>query len=147
MNILVADGSELIRSRLAERLGNVPGVATVVTADSIRQTLRSVSSGLFGLAILDLHLPDGTSSPIVAAIKQASTQMRVVIFSNDADEVNRRLCMKAGADWFFDKSLELEQILQLAASLAAPQLGAVDELLNFSLPKPSDSRRSERNEV
>ncbi len=73
--------------------------------------------------------------------------MRVVIFSNDADEVNRRLCMKAGADWFFDKSLELEQILQLAASLAAPQLGAVDELLDFSLPNPSDSRRSERNEV
>ncbi len=119
MNVLVVDGSELIRTRLAERIRNVAGVNTVVTADSIRQGFGYLRSGLFDLAILDLHLPDGTSSPIVSAMKQTSKSLRVAIYSNDADEVNRRLCQKAGADWFFDKSLEFEQILQLMSTLAA----------------------------
>jgi len=126
MNVLVVDGSELIRTRLAERIRNVAGVSAVVTADSIRQGFGYLRSGLFDLVVLDLHLPDGTSSPIVPAMKQTSKSLRVAIYSNDADEVNRRLCQKAGADWFFDKSLEFEQILQLMATLAAHPFGPPD---------------------
>jgi len=124
MNILVADGSDLIRTRLAERLRGVVGVSTVVTADSIRQAFSFLRSGLFDLAILDLHLPDGTSSPVVAEMKLTSKNLRVAIYSNDADEVNRRLCQRAGADWFFDKSLEFEKILQIPTNIDPSKKGA-----------------------
>ena len=123
MNLLVVDGSELIRGRLAERLRSVPGVTTVATAETLRQGFGYVRSGLFGLAILDLHMPDGTSSTIVGAMKQASENIVVAIFSNHADEVNRRLCFRAGADWFFDKSLELDEVVRLAAMLARLRVG------------------------
>lgn len=123
MNLLVVDGSELIRGRLAERLRSVPGVTTVATAETLRQGFGYVRSGLFGLAILDLHMPDGTSSTIVGAMKQASENIVVAIFSNHADEVNRRLCRRAGADWFFDKSLELDEVVRLAAMLARLRAG------------------------
>ncbi len=119
MNILTVDGSELIRTRLAERIRKVAGVGLVAVAEDIRQGLNILRSGLFDLAILDLNLPDGTSSTVVGAMKLTSRNLIVAIYSNDADEVNRRLCQKAGADWFFDKSLEFEQILQLTATLAA----------------------------
>jgi DNA-binding response OmpR family regulator len=72
---------------------------------------------------LDLHLPDGTSSTIVDAMKQASENIVVAIFSNHADEVNRRLCFRAGADWFFDKSFELDEVLRLATMLARLRAG------------------------
>lgn len=123
MNILVVDGSDLVRARLADRLREVAGVSTVVVADSIRQGFIFLRSGLFDLAILDLHLPDGTSSPVVGAMKQTSKELRVAIYSNDADEVNHRLCQKAGADWFFDKSLEFETMLQTVVNLAASRAG------------------------
>jgi DNA-binding response OmpR family regulator len=123
VNLLVVDGSELIRGRLAERLRSVPGVTTVATAETLRQGFGYVRSGLFGLAILDLHMPDGTSSTIVGAMKQASENIVVAIFSNHADEVNRRLCRRAGADWFFDKSLELDEVVRLAAMLARLRAG------------------------
>jgi CheY-like chemotaxis protein len=120
MNILVVDGSDLIRSRLADRLRAMPGLATVVCAGTVRQAFNYLRSGLFDLAIVDLHLPDGTSSPIVGAMKQTSPKLAVAIYSNYADDVNRRLCHKAGADWFFDKSLEFDAIVQLTASLSQP---------------------------
>ncbi|MEI6804155.1 MAG: response regulator [Burkholderiales bacterium] len=147
MNILVVDGSELIRSRLAERMRNVPGVATVATADSVRQSLSLLKSGLFDLAILDLHLPDGTSSLIVGAIKQMQPKLRVAIYSNDADDVNRRLCLRAGADWFFDKSLQLEQILQLTATLAAPAGSAPAHAFPSAPFHPTAFEQSQQSEV
>lgn len=147
MNILVVDGSELIRTRLAERIRNVAGVSTVVTAECIRQGLSFLRSGLFDLAFLELHLPDGTSSPIVGVIKQTSKSLQVAIYSNDANEVNRRLCQKAGADWFFDKSLEFEQILHLTATLAASRVGGAVATGQSETVNPTDSQRSERTEV
>jgi hypothetical protein len=36
---------------------------------------------------------------------------------------NRRLCRRAGADWFFDKSLELDEVVRLAAMLARLRAG------------------------
>lgn len=56
-------------------------------------------------------------------MKQASENIVVAIFSNHADEVNRRLCRRAGADWFFDKSLELDEVVRLAAMLARLRAG------------------------
>lgn len=47
----------------------------------------------------------------------------MAIYSNDADEVNHRLCQKAGADWFFDKSLEFETMLQTVVNLADSRRG------------------------
>lgn len=118
MNVLVVDGSELIRNRLAERIRAIAGVGSVATADSVRQGYQYLRSGLFDLAIFDLHLPDGTSSSIAESLKHSHKHLRVVIYSNDADDVNRRLCQKAGVEWFFDKSLEFDQIVSTASELA-----------------------------
>ncbi|MCF8168962.1 MAG: response regulator [Rhodoferax sp.] len=128
MNLLIADASERIRSRLAERLGSVPGVVTVATAATLRQAYAYVRSGSFGLAIMDLHLPDGTASTLAHAMKQASRGLVVVVFSNDADAVNRRLCQKAGVDWFFDKSLEFDEVLRLTSTLAHSHASAASPL-------------------
>jgi len=123
MNLLVVDGSELIQSRLAERLSRIPGVTGVVTRGTIRQAMGCLERGLFDLAILDLNLPDGTSSAVIAAMKQVCRNLVVVILSNNADEFTRRMCQRAGADCFFDKSLEFDRMIQTTENLAASTTG------------------------
>jgi DNA-binding NarL/FixJ family response regulator len=118
MNVLVVDGSDLIRSRLTDRLRSIPGVESVVATGTVREGFALLRSDRFGLAILELLLPDGSSSPMVDAMKQTSKGLVVAVLSNDADPVNRRLCKRAGVDWFFDKSLEFDKMLQLTAALA-----------------------------
>ncbi|MGI9132906.1 MAG: response regulator, partial [Rhodoferax sp.] len=99
MNILVVDDSELIRSRLVGRLHAIAGLGNIVTATTLREALNCLHVGRFDLVILDLHLPDGTSSVAVQTMLRMAPELRIAIFTNDADEVNRRLCVKAGAHW------------------------------------------------
>ena len=132
INLLIVDDSELIRSRLLGRLENVPGIASIHTADTLVQTLKLVSRESPTLVILDIHLPEGNAIPIIGLIKQMAPGMQVAVFTNDASEFCRRKCLQAGADWFFDKSSEFENMLALVQDKGAlndwPQVHQANQL-------------------
>ena len=113
MKILVVDDSELITSRLVARLTAIPGMRDIDTADSLKQTLHCVEFRRPTLLILDLHLPDGDALQILPALKLLAPGMQIAMLTNDASEFNRTKCLQAGADWFFDKSTEFEDVLDL----------------------------------
>jgi two-component system OmpR family response regulator len=71
------------------------------------------------LVILDLHLSDGNAIPIIHAIKQLAPGMQLAMLTNDASALNRSKCMRAGADWFFDKSTEFDDLREVVQQQAA----------------------------
>jgi DNA-binding NarL/FixJ family response regulator len=113
MKLLVVDDSELIRSRLVGMLQGIPGVQEVGTADTLQRTLYSAAHFLPALVVLDLNLPDGNALQIIPRLKRMVPGLRIAVLTNDAHPVHRELCQQAGADWFFDKSKEFEQLLDL----------------------------------
>lgn len=113
MKLLVVDDSELITSRLVARLQAIPGMRDIDTADSLVQTLHCVALRRPTLLILDLHLPDGDAFQILPALRQLAPGIQIAMLTNDASEFNRTKCLQAGADWFFDKSAEFEDVLDL----------------------------------
>jgi two-component system, OmpR family, response regulator len=113
MKLLVVDDSELILDRLVGLLNGLHGMADIDTAETLAQTLAVAQAGHPALAILDFHLPDGNAAQIVPALKQMDPNMIIAVLTNDASESNRVKCMKAGSDWFFDKSTEFEKVLEL----------------------------------
>lgn len=119
--LLVVDDSEPIRSRLVAQLQVIPGVSVIVTAGSLADTLRCVERQHPTLLILDLHLPDGNAIRMLPALKQLAPGMQIAILTNDASEFNRTKCVQAGADWFFDKSTELEGVLDVVKRQRSPQ--------------------------
>jgi len=113
MKLLIVDDSELIRTRLLRLLDGIPGIEAIHTADTLAQTLESVRRVSPTLVILDLHLSDGNSVQIINPLKQLEPGMKIAILTNDASDFNRRKCLKMGADWFFDKSIEFESLLEV----------------------------------
>ena len=113
MKLLVVDDSELIRSRLVGWLQSVPGMPEIDTAGTLKQTLECVQHGHPELLILDLHLPDGNALQILPTLREMAPDMQIAVLTNDASNFNRGKCLKAGADWFFDKSTEFEKVLDL----------------------------------
>jgi len=111
MKILVVDDSELIRFRLVRQIGIIPGVEQVMTASSRLQAQYLVARIQPALVVLDLNLPDGDPVHLIPLFKIIRTDMRVAVLTNDATDYNRQRCLQAGADWFFDKSTEFEQLL------------------------------------
>jgi len=119
MKLLVVDDSELILSRLVGWLQGIPGMAGIDTAATLAQTRQCVERIHPTLVILDLHLPDGNAVPLLPVLKQLAPGMKITILTNDASEFNRAKCLQAGADWFFDKSTEFDNVLALVHQQAA----------------------------
>ena len=119
MKLLIVDDSELILARLLTLLEGIPGIDAIHTAATLAQTLDTVRRVLPTLVILDLHLSDGNAISIIPAIKQLAPGMQLAVLTNDTNAFNRSKCMQAGADWFFDKSTEFENLRDLVRQQAA----------------------------
>lgn len=113
LKLLVADDSELIRSRLVGMLDGIPGIDEIDTADTVAQTLHCVAQNRPTLLILDLHLADGNALRIIPTLKKLAPGMEVVVLTSDDSPFNRARCLQAGADWFFDKPTEFDKALLL----------------------------------
>lgn len=118
MQILVVDDSELIRLRLVRQIAAIPGISRVVTASGRQQAEYLFTTVHPTLVVLDLHLPDGDPVPAIPKFKSARQDAVVAVLTNDATDYNRRRCLQAGADWFFDKSTEFEQLLMQLRQLS-----------------------------
>jgi DNA-binding NarL/FixJ family response regulator len=63
--------------------------------------------------ILDLALPDGLGTRIIKPLKRLSPTLRVAMLTLLAGPVYRERCLQLGADWFFDKATETEDLLDV----------------------------------
>ncbi len=109
MKVLVADDSQPIRERLVERLSRLSDVQVaqaVDAADAVRQT------EIFwpDVAVLDIRMPGGGGIKALGKIKAFKPDTTILIITNYPYAQYRRKCLDAGADFFFDKSTEFEQV-------------------------------------
>src|SRR5690606_34835354 len=70
------------------------------------------------LAIIDIFLERGTGLGVLKAARAARRGARLVVLSNYATADLRRACVELGADRVFDKSSDIEALLDYGAELA-----------------------------
>lgn len=119
MKLLIVDDSELVSSRLAKLLQGIPEVSEIQAVDSLAEVVWSVQRGAPDLLILGVYLLDANALLLIETLKKSVPDMQIVILSNDASDFNRKACLKAGGDWFFDKSIEFEQVVEMVRNLAS----------------------------
>jgi DNA-binding NarL/FixJ family response regulator len=119
LKLLVVDDSKPIRDSLRGLLARIAGIASVAEAETLAQALQSARFGAPALVILDLHLPDGLATQIIGTLKQISPALRIAVFTIHADDGYRTQCLALGADWFFDKTTEFENLLDVVRQQVA----------------------------
>lgn len=119
MKLLVVEDSELIRASLLGLLECVPGIDCISTADCLEQAMQSVRRSLPTMVVLDLQLPDGLGIELIEPIRHLAPGVHIAILTNHANEFNKRHCIAGGADWFFDKSTEFDNLLDVVRAQAA----------------------------
>jgi DNA-binding NarL/FixJ family response regulator len=119
LKLLVVDDSKPIRDSLRGLLARIAGIASVAEAETLAQALQSVRFAKPALVILDLHLPDGLATQIIGTLKQISPTLRIAVFTIHADDGYRTQCLALGADWFFDKTTEFENLLDVVRQQVA----------------------------
>ena len=77
------------------------------------------------LAIVDLFLKQGSGLGVLEACRGRAAGQRVIVLSNYATADMRKRCLQLGADAVFDKSNEIDALVEYCVQLyEAPRPGA-----------------------
>lgn len=116
---LVEDRAD-IRDTLVEAMEEVAPLKFVGQADteaSAKQWL-SANDGRWDLAIVDLFLGDGTGFGVLKECRDRSPRQKVVVLTSYAQERVLEHCRELGADAVFDKSQDVEKLVEFCRAHA-----------------------------
>ena len=113
MKILIADDSRIVRDRLTNLLVEVDGIEIVGLAEDAAQAKNMAKTLKPHIAILDVRMPEGNGVEVLRDIKRTNPTSRVIMLTNFVDSESRRMCFDQGADYFFDKSIEFEKVVEV----------------------------------
>lgn len=111
------DDSEQITSLLKLTLLRINTIGRIETVHTISKAKEILNKEETDLVILSTHLPDGNGIHFLKKIKERFPKMYVIMLCNYSDEVHRLYAKQSGADYFFDKSTEFEQITTVISEL------------------------------
>jgi DNA-binding NarL/FixJ family response regulator len=113
MNVLIVDDSPQVRRSLARLLGTLRGVTVAGEAGSVWEAIEMAARTKPDAVILDIRLPGGDGFEVLRAIKKEQQAPLVLMLTNYASESYRQKSLREGADYFFDKSTEFENMLEV----------------------------------
>ena len=111
MRVLIADDSSIVRGRMATLLTDVKEVEIVGEAQDVPEAIESVTRLKPDVVILDMQMPGGSGIDVLKKIREDNRSAIVMMFTNSPYSQHRQRCMDLGADYFFDKSTEVEKLL------------------------------------
>jgi DNA-binding NarL/FixJ family response regulator len=112
MQVFLVDDSVVIRQRLKRMLTDVDQIQVVGEAgDAQTATTDAILKQKPDAVLLDIHLLNGSGIDVLARLKKADPTIAVIILTDYPFQQYRIKCMEAGADFFFVKSTEFDQVV------------------------------------
>jgi len=118
LNVFIVEDSPPIRERLIELMDEISGVAVVGCAETPTDAIAKIQSARPDCVVLDYQLLGGTGVDVINALHPNAPDLVFVVLTNHANPKYRRVCLEAGASWFFDKSTEFRKVKEVIARLA-----------------------------
>lgn len=118
LRVLLVEDSALLAQRIAELVGELPGVRIVATAGSESEALVLLARGEIDAVILDLQLSTGSGFGILRALHRQDAKPRVIVFTNYALAAYRDSALALGATYFLDKSRDYDRLPSVLQALS-----------------------------
>ena len=116
----IVEDNATIRENL---VGTLEELASIVPlgwseTESEAKAWFEAHAGQWDLAIVDLFLKQGSGLGVIAACRQRRPGQRLIVLSNYATADIRDRCRHLGADAVFDKSNEIDALVDYCLALA-----------------------------
>ena len=120
LKAFIVEDSPVIRENLIAALEELAPVEVVGTADDEPSAVKwlSAPSHACELVIIDIFLKRGSGLGVLRHASELRKPMSLVVLSNYATPDMRRKCMELGASRVFDKSNEIDALIQYCSRLA-----------------------------
>ena len=131
LRVLLVEDSIELQTMLQAMLSEIPSVEVIASVEAEKDALAVMREDHTDLAIVDLELRSGTGLGVLKNLHDSldgnDGRVCVVVFSNYSNLVIRHRCLNLGAMAFFDKSFQIDDLLEFVqkqASGAAKGLSA-----------------------
>ena len=114
LKTFIVEDNPTIRENLIgtlEELADVQIAATSDTENDAKIWMGANPDG-WNLAIVDLFLKQGSGLGVLAACRNRTARQKVVVLSNYATADIRQRCAQLGVDAVFDKSNEIDALVE-----------------------------------
>lgn len=119
ISVVIIDDAPLVRERLRSWIAGIPGVEVVGEAGDVESGLELFRRLMPSVVILDIQMPGGSGLDVLGAIKAEHPSTQVVMLTNYPLPQLRKKCLDAGAEFFFDKCCEFDQVHTLLRRMTA----------------------------
>jgi len=115
----IVEDNATIRENLIGTLEELASIEALGWAETENEakTWLSQHEGQWDLAIVDLFLKQGSGLGVLEACRGRTPGQRVVVLSNYATADMRKRCLQLGADAVFDKSNEIDALVDYCVQL------------------------------
>ena len=115
----IVEDNATIRENLIGTLEELASVRSLGWAEAENEARAWLSAhrGAWDLVIVDLFLKQGSGLGVLEACKARTPGQRVVVLSNYATPDMRKRCSQLGADAVFDKSNEIDALVDYCLAL------------------------------
>ena len=111
MNIAVIEDNVPVRQLLVRRAERLGGIAVVAQASGEDEAVDAVMATAPDVVLLDLNLSQGTGLSVLSRLRGQDYAGRVFVLSAEDAGTHAAPCRRSGADGFYDKAFDFEQLL------------------------------------
>jgi DNA-binding NarL/FixJ family response regulator len=117
--ILLVDDSSLLRNNLKKILVSIPTLQLVGEAVDSDSAIKLNNEQKPDIIILDIDLLKGNGIEVLTRIKNEPHLPIIIMFTNYSESAFRKATKKLGADYFFDKSDDINGLIEVLKNLSA----------------------------
>lgn len=120
LQTFIVEDSPVIRKSLIATLEELGPVSVIGTADNELTAVQWLTrpDHHADLVIVDIFLKGGSGLGVLRSAQGLNQKHKMVVLSNYATQDMRRKCLELGADRVFDKSNEIEDLIEYCGQLA-----------------------------
>ena len=120
LRAFVVEDNAILREQLVGALEELTAVQVVGSCGTEDEALAWLAGGQpWDLLIVDLFLRQGSGMDLVQRVVPRLPDQRVVVFSNYVNAGVRKRCAQVGVDAVFDKSTEIDSLVDYCAHRCA----------------------------
>jgi two-component system, NarL family, response regulator DevR len=117
-DLFLVEDAAIIRERFTALFSAIPDLAMVGQSGSAPEAVRQILRLRPDIAVLDVFLADGSGIDVLKQIRPQLPNAVVIMMTTEPDDAYRNQSLRAGADHFFDKANEYQQIIDAVRAVA-----------------------------
>lgn len=120
--ILIVDDHPMMRTGLAQLIGNEPDLMVAAEADTAGQAIDLVAKLKFDLALLDISLPDKNGLELIKDLRSLRPELAILVVSMHDEMIYAERVLRAGGRGYIMKQEGGQKFLKAIRQVLAGQI-------------------------